>query len=136
MPSYRTRSIGYQMYKYDIAGFLQWGYNFYHNQFSRNYVNPYIDLSGEGWAPAGDTHSVYPGQGGEAVQSLRLLVFYDAITDMRAMQLCESLYSKEEVVAAMEEELGFEVTFDTCANSADQILRMRERINAMIKAKI
>ena len=136
MPSYRTRSIGYQMYKYDIAGFLQWGYNFYHNQFSRNYVNPYIDLSGEGWAPAGDTHSVYPGQGGEAVQSLRLLVFYDAITDMRALSLCESLYSKEEVVAAMEEELGFEVTFDTCANSADQILRMRERINAMIKAKI
>jgi hypothetical protein len=136
MPSWRTRSIGYQMYKYDIVGFLHWGYNFYHNQYSRNYVNPYIDLSGEGWSPAGDTHSVYPGQGGEAVQSLRMLVFYDAITDMRALSLCESLYSKEEVVAAMEEALGFCVKFDTCAHTADEILRMREKINAMIKAKI
>ena len=136
MPSARTRSIGYQMYKYDIAGFLQWGYNFYNNLLSYNYSNPYLDLSAGGWAPAGDTHSVYPSNTGEPIASLRLLVFYDAITDMRALSLCESLYSKEEVIAAMEEELGFEVTFDTCANSADQILRMRERINAMIKAKI
>ena len=136
MPSYRTRSIGYQMYKYNIVGFLQWGFNYYHTMLSRGSINPVLELSGESWPPAGDTHSVYPSRGGVALESLRLLVFYDAITDIRAMQLCESLYSKEEVVAAIEEELGFVATFKTCAHSADQILRMRERINAMIKAKV
>ena len=45
MPSWRNRSIGMQMYKYDIVGFLQWGFNFYNNQFSVNECEPYTDLS-------------------------------------------------------------------------------------------
>ena len=54
MPSYRNRSIGIQMYKYDIKGFLQWGYNFYNNRFSHDEIEPYIESSGEYWVPAGD----------------------------------------------------------------------------------
>ena len=30
----RTRVIGAQFWKYKIAGFLQWGYNFYNSQGS------------------------------------------------------------------------------------------------------
>ncbi|MBO7275717.1 MAG: hypothetical protein J6V15_05020, partial [Clostridia bacterium] len=40
MPSARTRVLGTQMFKYDIAGFLQWGYNFYYNQRSHELINP------------------------------------------------------------------------------------------------
>ena len=32
-PGYRTRVLGAQMYKYELAGFLQWGYNFYNSAF-------------------------------------------------------------------------------------------------------
>ena len=39
MPSYRTRSIGMQMFGYGIKGFLHWGYNFYNTQYSREQIN-------------------------------------------------------------------------------------------------
>ncbi len=136
MPSCRNRSIGMQMYKYDIVGFLHWGYNFYNNQYSVDELNPYTDLSGEYWVPAGDTFSVYPGLHGEALESLRIAVFYEALQDMRAMKLCESLYSKDEVVGEIENILGDELTFSRCAYTADCMLAIREKINAMIKARI
>ncbi len=135
MPSWRNRSIGMQMFKYNIVGFLHWGFNFYNSQYSINEINPYVELSGEKWVPAGDPFSVYPAKNGTAHPSLRAIVFFDALQDMRAMQLCESLYSHDEVVSAIEKALGFDVEFDKCAKNADEILRMRETINAMIKAK-
>ena len=136
MPSWRNRSIGMQMYKYDIVGFLQWGFNFYSNQFSVNEVEPYTDASGEHWVPAGDTYSVYPAPRGNVFESLRIVVFHDALQDIGAMKLCESLYSKEEVVAEIEKILGVTLTFNECAKSEETMLKIRERINEMIKAKI
>ena len=135
MPSWRNRSIGMQMYKYNIVGFLQWGFNFYNNQFSVDEIEPYTDLSGEHWVPAGDPFSVYPAPHGKALESLRIVVFHDALQDMRAMQLCESLYSKDEVVAEIEKIFGKSLAFDTCATDEKTMLAIRERINEMIKAK-
>ncbi len=135
MPSCRNRSIGMQMYKYGICGFLHWVYNFYYNRYSLNTINPYLDLSGEKWVPAGDTHSVYPAPDG-CLESVRLLVFYEAITDMRAMKLCETLIGKDRVVAEIEAALGGTVRFSECATSPDEIHRVRERVNALIKENI
>ena len=136
MPSYRTRSIGMQMYKYNIVGFLHWGYNFYNSQGSRDEIYPFIDLSGEKWVPAGDTFSVYPGMRGEALESLRILVFKEALEDIRAMRLCETFYSHETVVAAIEKVLGATLTFDRCAYTAKEMLSVREKINEMIKKAV
>ena len=136
MPSWRNRSMGMQMYKYDIKGFLQWGFNFFANQGSSDTTNPFINSSGDSWVPDGDTESVYPGFRGEALESLRIAVFYHALEDMRAMALCESLYSKAEVVAEIERIMGEELRFDVCAKSEATMLRVRERINEMIKAKV
>ena len=136
MPSWRNRSIGMQMFKYDIVGFLQWGYNFYNNQFSVDEAEPYTDTSGEHWVPAGDTFSVYPAPHGKVYESLRIVVFHDALQDMRAMKLCESLYSKAEVVSEIERIMGETLAFDVCAKSEKTMLAIRERINEMIKAKV
>ena len=136
MPAWRNRSIGMQMFKYDIVGFLQWGYNFYNNFYSVDQVNPYADSNGEYWVPAGDTYSVYPGADGDALESTRIVVFKDALQDISAMKLCAELYSKEEVVKAIEDILGEELTFDRCAYTSQEMLSIREKINAMIKAKI
>ncbi len=136
MPSARNRSIGMQMFKYDIVGFLQWGYNFYNTQYSISEVNPFLDVSGGHWVPAGDAFSVYPGLHGEALESLRILVFYDGLQDISAMKLCASLYSKEEVVKAIEEVLGTTLTFSVCAYDSTTMLAIRERINEMINAKL
>ena len=136
MPSWRNRSMGMQMYKYNIVGFLQWGYNFYNNCSSVDPINPYLDVSGEKWVSAGDTFSVYPAQNGKCLESLRILVFQEGLTDMQAMTLCESLYSHDEVVSAIEEVLGRTLTFESCAESAKEMLAVREKINMMIKARV
>ncbi len=133
MPSFRNRSIGMQMYKYDIVGFLHWGYNFYNTWLSYGTVNPYLDTCGDNWVPAGDTFSVYPAQDGTAYESLRIIVFYDALQDMRAMKLAEAKCGKEAVVAAIEKAFGGEITFDTCALSAAQMLAVREAVNDLLR---
>ena len=136
MPSCRNRSIGYQMFKYDIVGFLQWGYNFYYNYLSVNLINPFLQMDGNSWVPAGDAFSVYPSAQGEALESLRIIVFHEALTDLKAMKLCAKLYDKETVVKIIDEEIGTDVTFDDCAYRPSQILNIRQRVNALIKAKL
>ncbi len=136
MPSWRTRSLGMQLYKCRIDGFLHWGFNYYNNRASGDAINPYMDLGGEDWVPAGDCFVVYPDQDGYPLESVRIITLEEAMQDVRAMQLAESLYSYEEVVAAIEEELGDEITFKRCTRSADEMLRVRERINRMIKDRV
>jgi hypothetical protein len=125
-----------QLYKYKLYGFLHWGFCYYMNADTSADLNPYLDNSGENWVSGGDTFLVYPTNHGEVLESLRLLVFHDALQDLRAMQLCESLYSHEEVVAAIEEAFGGELRFDTCAYTSSLMLKIRETINYMIKEKI
>ena len=79
---------------------------------------------------------VYPAQNGEALESLRILVFQEGLNDISAMQLCEKYYSHEEVVAAIEEVLGYELDFKGCVRSAEKMIAVWEKINEMIKAKL
>ena len=136
MPSWRNRAIGAQMFKYGIKGFLQWGYNFYNNRFSCDEIEPYSELSGEFWVPAGDAFSVYPAKDGTALESLRLLVFAEGLSDMRAMALCEKLCGKDETVRACEKAYGKPITFDDCPKSADEVLRIRKAVNELIRKNI
>ena len=136
MPAARNRALGMQLFKYNIVGFLHWGYNFYNTCGSYHTVNPYSDQSGENWVPAGDMYIVYPGKGGVPMESTRLLVFDDGLKDMRAMKLCESLYSHEEVVKAIEEVAGTEILFTNTICDGETVLKIREKINEMIKAKV
>ena len=136
MTSARNRSIGLMLYKYNIEGFLHWGYNFYYNSGSADLINPFLDTTSGGIFPSGDAFSVYPGFDGEPIESMRLVSFNEAIEDIRAFRLCESLYSREETVGALEEELGQEIKPNTYINDSETMLRVRERINAMIKKKV
>ena len=134
MPSWRTRSLGMQLYKYpNVTGFLHWGYNYYNNRASGDAINPYIDLGGEDWVPAGDTFMVYPDSDGTPLESIRLMTLEEALQDLRALGLCESLYSRETVLAAVEAVLGEPLSFRRCAHSEEEMLRVRHVINEMIK---
>ena len=132
MPSYRTRSIGMQLFKYNIKGFLHWGYNYYNNRASGDAINPYLDLGGEDWVPAGDTFIVYPAQDGTPLESIRFITMDEAFEDIRAMRTAEAYTSHEEVVKAMEDALGEEITFRRCAHSTDEMLRVRKAVNDLI----
>jgi len=136
MPLWRTRSIGLQFYKFNIVGFLHWGYNFYNNMHSRDAINPYLDTCAGYTFPAGDAFSVYPAQDGSALESVRILSFYEALQDVRAFRLAETLCGRERVIEEMESIFGEEIRFDRCAKSAHPLLEIRERINEMIAKNI
>lgn len=134
MPLARTRVIGAQFWKYRIAGFLHWGYNFYYTRYSKREINPFVVTDGDAFAPAGDAYSVYPAPGGNVYRSLRLVAFAEALADARALELAEMLCGKDSVAEAVDSR--GELTFASYPNSAEYILGLREKINSMIEKKI
>lgn len=134
MPSDRTRVIGMQLYKYNVKGFLQWGYNFWNTQFSLCDISPYEMTDAGNAFQSGDAFSVYPGRNGEAVPSIREVVFYEALQDMRALKLLETVVPKGAITSKMDQatEAGV-LTFKDYPHSAEAILRLRNRVNEEIK---
>ena len=131
-----TRSLAMQMYKYDIHGFLHWGINYYGGGDCGGMTLPYVDQSAQNWVSAGDSFTLYPAMVGAPYESIRAVIMQEVLQDIRAMQLCESLYSKEAVISAIEEIFGKEIHFDTCVQEVSVMERIRERINEMIRARL
>lgn len=134
MPSYRNRVLATQLYKYDVAGFLQWGYNFYNSQYSLKHINPFANTDSDGGFPSGDPYLVYPGDDGQPWSSIRQEVFWSCLCDLRAFKLLESLTSKDFVMSLIEAE--GEITFFSYPRNADYLLKLRDRVNAEIAARI
>ncbi len=135
MPSYRNRVIAEQMYKYGITGFLHWGFNFYYSACSKYPVDPYRSTSAGSAFPSGDSFSVYPTKEGVS-ESLRFVVFHEALQDICAFKLLESLTSKEHVVKLIENTAGMTIEFDKYPKNADFILKLRQKVNAEIESLI
>lgn len=131
MPTWRNRVIGQQFYKYNIEGFLQWGFNFYFYEGSTGPLDPYLITDGGFWVPAGDAFSVYPGRNGEPLETIHLLGFTAALYDLRAFKLAEELTSRETVMAILEE--AGEIGFKEYPRGDVQVLEVREKINNLIK---
>ena len=132
MPSARNRILGVQLYKFNIEGFLQWGYNSYNSQNSYYPVNPYLITDGDGFVPAGDTFQVYPGPGGVPEESIRMMVTDEALFDLRAFRLLESLRGRDFVMGLIENGLSEPITFDRYPTDNSYLLRLREKVNREI----
>lgn len=133
MPSLRNRVLGIILYKYDVKGFLHWGYNFYNSQYSIRAIDPYKVTDAGGGFPSGDSFVVYPGENGEALESLRLKVFYDGFQDMMALRLLESKIGREKVLEFIDKDLFKPLTFMEYPHETEWLLETREKINQMIK---
>ncbi|OAS15234.1 DUF4091 domain-containing protein [Paenibacillus oryzisoli] len=131
MPSARNRIIGLQLYKFDIQGFLHWGYNFYYSQYSMKQLDPFKVTDALYTFPSGDSFVVYPGETGP-IESIRLEVFHEALQDLRALQLLETYIGKERTLALIEEGLPEPLTFSVYPRSTEWMLDVRERINQAI----
>ncbi len=131
MPSARNRYIALQMYKYRLAGFLQWAFNFYYAQYSKREINPFLVNDSDGAFPAGDSFSVYPGEDGP-IESLRLIVFYQALQDLAAMRLLEKYIGHDEVVKIIENIAG-NVIFDKCTSDPEIVLKVRDAVNEKLR---
>lgn len=132
LPSARNRILGMQLYKYNIEGFLHWGYNFWYSQYSRRAIDPYRVTDADSGFPSGDAFLVYPGEDGP-VESIRLKVFHEALQDLRALQLLEQQIGREAVLEALEEGLEEPITFKTYPRDEQWLLSKRQWINDKIK---
>lgn len=126
MPSARNRSIGVQLYKFKADGFLHWGYNFYYSRFSMLKLDPMLETDAYGAFPSGDSFSVYPGANGP-MPAIGLIVFNEALQDMRALELLEQSIGYEATVEFAEGLLG-EISFDKCFTS-QELLGFRAALN-------
>ena len=134
MPLARTRAVGLQIWKYRLQGFLHWGYNFYNTVHSVAQVNPYLDTESGGIFPPGDPFVVYPGRDGQPEESLRLMALHEAMQDVRALSLLESLVGREKALAVLEAD--GEITLERYPWESEALLRVRERVNAAIAAAV
>ena len=111
LPSPRTRALGYQLYKYNIKGFLHWGYNFYNSEVSQYKINPYVTTSADGAFASGDGFIVYPARNG-VYPSVRGEVLYQAMQDVDVCYALESVIGREAVIAMIEKAAGGEFTLE------------------------
>lgn len=131
LPSERNRIIGFQLYKFDIRGFLHWGYNFWYSQYARKMVNPFVQTDADRAFPSGDAFLVYPGETGP-IESIRMVVFYEALQDIRALEMLEGLIGRERTIAMIEEDLAVPLTFSDYPHEPNWIITKRDRINQLI----
>ena len=131
----RCRILGVQLYLNRIEGFLHWGYNFYNNWCSYEAIDPFGSSDGEFFGVSGDMYLVYPGTEGEAWESMRLNALREAMDDMRALTLCESLYGREFTERLILENTDGILTFKHYPKTADYLLSLREKVAKAIEAK-
>ena len=136
MPSARNRIMGVLLYLYDIKGFLHWGFNFYHTQFSLHPVDPYRCTDAGCAFPSGDPFLVYPAADGTARGSLRNAVQMQGFADMRALQKLESLAGRSFTESLIREAAGGSLpTFQSYPHSARFLYRLRAKVNQEIASR-
>ena len=132
MPSTRTRMLGVQLYRYQITGFLQWGYNFYNTFWSGHHVDPYATTDADGRFPAGDAFKVYPGENGVPEESLRIVVLHQAMQDLRALNWLEALIGREKTLEILLSCADGPLTLTEYPRDPAFFTTLRQRVNSAI----
>ncbi|WP_312876212.1 DUF4091 domain-containing protein [Paenibacillus alginolyticus] len=100
-------------------------------QYARKMVNPFVQTDADRAFPSGDAFLVYPGETGP-IESIRMVVFYEALQDVRALEMLEGLIGRERTIALIEEDLEVPLTFSEYPHEPDWIIKKREKINQLI----
>ena len=127
LPSYRTQIIGYQIYKYDIKGFLHWGFNFYNSGLSRYNINPYITTSSDCEFASGDGFIVYPGKE-TAYPSIRGEITFEAIQDINICRALEAVIGRKAVIDMIDEFAKRDLRFDDYPKGKDFLENLRAKM--------
>ena len=134
MPLYRCRIIGIQCYKYDMKGFLFWGFNFYNSACSEYVINPFLTTSADRKFVSGNSFIVYPGKS-EPYPSLRYMMMRDAMQDIRLLKQVEKHIGKEAVVKIIDEEANMNITFAEYPRNKDYQIDLNNKLKKIIAEK-
>ena len=134
-PGGRTRILGMQLFHYDIAGFLHWGYNFWHSRLSTKAIDPFRSSDADGKFPGGDPFLVYPGEDGRPIDSFRYELIREAFQDHRALELLAELCGDRRAADGILLELcGGALSVTDYPVTGEAITAIRHAINMRIKA--
>lgn len=136
MPSCRSRILGVLLYYYGVEGFLHWGFNFYNTQYSLKQINPYCVTDAGGAFASGDSFLVYPGENGNPEDSLRMVVLFDAMQDIRALELLEQYRGREWVRAWILEQAGGELSMKHYPKMGKFLLNLRQQANELLEQEM
>ena len=129
MPSRRARIFGILAYIYQLQGFLHWGFNFYFSQYSRQLIDPFFrNDSDSAYFPGGDPFIVYPGQDGDAWDSLRGENFFHGMQDLRALQELEKRIGRDATLALLNEGLEQPLSLIDYPRNDEWLIAVRRRI--------
>ncbi len=132
MPSLRNRITGVVLYKYDVKGFLHWGYNFYYSQFSKGLIDPFKTSDAGGAFSSGDAFLVYPGDNGVPYPSIRFKVFYEAIKDFEALKMLEDKLGRDKVIEVLESDVETPIKANVYPHSEQWLISKRNEINRLL----
>ena len=132
MPSYRTRILGFLLYKFQIKGFLHWGFNFYNACRSLYTIDPYKTTSGDKSYPAGDGFIVYPGKNG-VYPSIRGEITFEAMQDADICYALEEKIGRDAVVAMIDAAAGMDLRFDCYPKGNAFLEDLRARMIGKLK---
>jgi hypothetical protein len=134
LSSPRTRAMGVLMYYFNIAGFLQWGYNYYYSALSETLLDPFFKTGGlKNW-PAGDPFLVYPGPGGAPLSSIRGEVHRESIEDMRILALVEEKRGRDAALKLINDGFPGELSFEHYPLEPAFYTGLRERAAEVLSA--
>lgn len=132
MPSYRVRILGFLLYKYDIKGFLHWGFNYYNSVRSLYTIDPYLTTSGDGAYSSGDPFIVYPGENC-VYPSIRGQVTREAMQDAALCRALEKRIGRAAVIAMIDRAAGGELLFDRYPRGNDYTESLRQEMLSRLK---
>ena len=89
-------------------------------------IDPFRETDADESFQSGDAYSVYPAPEGP-IESLRSVVFYEGLQDLRACQLLERYIGRDAVIAILEE--SGPIRFNEFPRTDAGVLAIRERIN-------
>ena len=127
-PSARSRIMGVLCYKYNLTGFLHWGYNFWYSQYSTKLINPFLVTDSDMAFAAGDPFLVYPGPDGP-LDSIRHEVNFEAIQDLRALRTLEIVVGRKKVLSIIERDGLLSMT--KYPRSSEWLLATRDIVNQL-----
>ena len=136
MPSWRNRVLGVLLYWLGMDGFLNWGYNFWFSRESLDIdLDPWQDPCAGGDFCGGGSFVVYPGRDGMPVSTIHYEVFAQALQDLRALDLLESLVGREATMDVIRKTLPVdfgELSMTHYPHEREWVLTVREAVDAAI----
>lgn len=133
-PSSRNRIFGILLWKYDMTGFLHWGYNFYFEALSRFAVDPELEPGCDRFYPPGDGFLVYPGKNGHPDDSLRHEVFAEALQDYSLLELLSEHTGRNKVKKLLAQFCG-RLTMSNYPRGEKAVLELREKLLSVLPGK-